>query len=249
MYGFLVRPRWILGHTLAAAGIILFLAAGIWQLNRLSDRISNNEVIQARSAAPVVDLSVALRSVPAGSDPGAELEFRRVAVRGTYAPEHEILVRSRSLAGQAGYHVVTPLSYGDKAVLVNRGFVPQEFDEPPVGPALPPLGPVTVEGRIRASVDPPRIGPRDPSEGHLDQVFWLNIDRIQSQVPLDLVPVTIELVAQTPEPGALPVVLPQPPLDEGPHRGYAIQWFSFAAIAAAGYFFLIRRAARRPGER
>ena len=34
--------------------------------------------------------------------------------------------------------------------------------------------------------------------------------------------------------------MPPPPLDEGPHRSYALQWFSFAAIAIVGTFFFLR---------
>jgi cytochrome oxidase assembly protein ShyY1 len=31
------------------------------------------------------------------------------------------------------------------------------------------------------------------------------------------------------------------PLDEGPHRNYAIQWFSFAAISIIGLMIFLRR--------
>jgi cytochrome oxidase assembly protein ShyY1 len=31
------------------------------------------------------------------------------------------------------------------------------------------------------------------------------------------------------------------PLDEGPHRNYAIQWFSFAAISIGGLVIFLRR--------
>jgi TonB-linked SusC/RagA family outer membrane protein len=44
------------------------------------------------------------------------------------------------------------------------------------------------------------------------------------------------------------VSLPEPqPLEEGNHRSYAVQWFLFAAIAAAGYPLLLRRRTRPPG--
>ena len=39
-----------------------------------------------------------------------------------------------------------------------------------------------------------------------------------------------------------PARLTVPPLDEGPHASYAIQWFSFAAIALAGAAFVIKQA-------
>ena len=57
-----------------------------------------------------------------------------------------------------------------------------------------------------------------------------------------------------PEPGRSPYTLPArtpPPalLDEYMHVSYTIQWFSFAAIFAFGYFQLLRsqeRRSRRP---
>jgi cytochrome oxidase assembly protein ShyY1 len=39
-------------------------------------------------------------------------------------------------------------------------------------------------------------------------------------------------------------VLPEPILDEGPHFGYAVQWFIFSTIALVGYPLIIRRSAR-----
>jgi cytochrome oxidase assembly protein ShyY1 len=39
-------------------------------------------------------------------------------------------------------------------------------------------------------------------------------------------------------------VLPEPALDEGPHLGYAVQWFIFSTIALVGYPLIIRRSAR-----
>jgi len=44
------------------------------------------------------------------------------------------------------------------------------------------------------------------------------------------------------EPGdSLPYPLPPPDLSEGPHLGYAGQWFIFAAIGAVGWVILLRR--------
>jgi cytochrome oxidase assembly protein ShyY1 len=34
-------------------------------------------------------------------------------------------------------------------------------------------------------------------------------------------------------------------LSEGPHLGYALQWFSFVALLGIGYPFFIRRQERR----
>ena len=52
------------------------------------------------------------------------------------------------------------------------------------------------------------------------------------------------LLLQTQRPsqqGALPEPPPLPPLTNGPHLSYAVQWFSFATIAIVGYIVLLRR--------
>ena len=40
---------------------------------------------------------------------------------------------------------------------------------------------------------------------------------------------------------SVPVRLGVPTLDEGPHRTYAVQWFSFAVIAVVGGVVLLRK--------
>jgi len=44
----------------------------------------------------------------------------------------------------------------------------------------------------------------------------------------------------------LPEPSPLPELSEGPHLSYAIQWFTFAVIAVAGFVVLALREGRDP---
>ena len=61
--------------------------------------------------------------------------------------------------------------------------------------------------------------------------------------------VAIQLQEQDPAPtGDLPVVLPPPELDEGPHLSYAIQWFLFTLVALVGFPILIVRLARQEAD-
>ena len=39
-----------------------------------------------------------------------------------------------------------------------------------------------------------------------------------------------------------------PELSEGPHLGYAVQWFIFTAIAVVGYPLVLRRVVLRRGK-
>jgi surfeit locus 1 family protein len=73
--------------------------------------------------------------------------------------------------------------------------------------------------------------------------IWNNADvaRIAGQMPYPVPPVYIQ-----PEPEADDTEPPIPfqpeiELTEGPHFGYALQWFTFATILFLGYPFFLRK--------
>ena len=245
----LLTPRWLAGHALALTLVVLFVNLGFWQLRRLEQRREHVAQVVERSQLPPAPLAEALA---AGEVP----EYRTVAAVGTFDPSEEVLLRGRGRDGQPGFHVLTPLVLSEpaglpgEAVLVERGWVPYALDSVPVTEASPPEGEVVVTGRVRAPTShrAGTLGPRDPAEGELTQTFYVDVERLQPQMPYRLVPAYVELTSvDPPHPGELPLALPEPDLGEGPHLGYAVQWFSFAAIGIVGYLFLLRHVAR--GER
>jgi surfeit locus 1 family protein len=244
----LLRPRWLLGHVLALGLVLLFVNFGFWQLRRLQVRQAENALIARRLAAEPIPLAELLEGGP--SEP-EELAYRRATATGTYDVSGEVLLRSRSRQGQAGWHVLTPLvQESGRALLVDRGWVPYMVDEPPVEEAAPPEGTVRVEGMLRAEQDPPegwpaRFAPRDPAEGALRSAYYVDVERLAPQIPYPLEPVYLELSRQTPEgDGSFPLPPEPPEREQGSHLSYALQWFSFALIGAVGYALLLRRTAR-----
>ena len=243
MYAFLRRPRWIIATSVVVVLAGVFVNLGLWQLRRLEEARQRNDLLAARLALPPEDLDVMLQAV--GEDLPA-IEYHPVRVSGVFDPSGEVLLRSRTLDGVAGFHVVTPLvTEGGNAVLVNRGWVPMEMDQPPV-PAAPPDGRVVVEGLIRLSQERSGLGPADPAEGELALLSRLDIPRIQQQTDDNLVPVSVDLSSVDPDTaGDLPIPIGPPPVDdEGNHLAYAIQWFAFMVVGVVGYVILVRRSAR-----
>ncbi len=268
-----LTPTWLLGHALMVTVVISFSNFGAWQLRRHQERMARNAQIEQRLAAPAVSLETALREAEsarasvagaadavtapasAGIDP---LEYTRVRVSGSFEPAHEVLKRPVSRSGAPGYHVVTPLVLDDgSAVLVERGWVPQSHGSVPVVEAPPPAGRVTLQALAFPSQSPPSgilasLAPRDPPEGSLEQVAYVDVVRLGQQVPYPLQP--LRLVAEaapdqrlTSAPGygaALPLPPEPPEVSMGPHLGYAIQWYAFVAITVIGYAALLRRRAR-----
>jgi surfeit locus 1 family protein len=84
-----------------------------------------------------------------------------------------------------------------------------------------------------------------PGQAPLTTWNFINIDGISRQVDYPLLPAYVQ---QAPDETwtSLPYRSePDVEITEGPHMGYAIQWFTFAAIIAIGYPVLIRRQTAR----
>jgi surfeit locus 1 family protein len=67
---------------------------------------------------------------------------------------------------------------------------------------------------------------------------------VSSRIPHPLAPYYLVQTGDTAT--SHPVRREMPVLDEGPHRGYAVQWFAFAAIALAGAVAVVWRERRLP---
>jgi cytochrome oxidase assembly protein ShyY1 len=259
-----LRPRWWPWHLLVLAVAATFVWLGFWQLDRHGQLQERNALLEARLADAPRPYRQAAGTfdpdAPAGADDGAR--YRPVVAEGRYAAEHEVLLRGRTLEGAPGFHVLTPLIVdggGQRAVLVNRGWIPMQRDDPRLPDASPPEGPVVLEGRLMPEDDPPTgalagLTPRDPADGPLEVAARADVERLAPQMPFALDPFVIELVrTRTPEvptgPEHLPVPLEAPAPEAGPHLSYTLQWWFFAAVALVGYALLLRQrlaaAARR----
>lgn len=238
MFRFLATPRWAIATSVVILLAVLFVNLGLWQLQRRQERAVENTVMSTRLAGELLPLDDLLAGV--GRDP-TSLEYRPVQVSGTYRPDLEVLTRNQTnRAGTVGFDVITPLEYHPgQFVFVNRGWVPREMDQPPVG-ASPPGGEVAVTGVVRLTQERPAVGQTEP-DGALSVAFRVDIARLSEQIPGDVAPVWIQSTVVT---DPYPEVLAVPTFDDpGPHLMYAIQWFSFAIIGVVGFVFLIRREA------
>jgi surfeit locus 1 family protein len=218
----------ILAISFAAVSVSL----GFWQLRRLAERRRANELIVSRRFAPEIPLD----SLPSDT---ATAHFRRARVRGTYDYPNEIVLTLRGRNGSPGVNILTPIrrAGNDTAVLVNRGWV------------YSPDG-VTVETkqwREGDSVDANGFVEVFPTQGPFDkpnQTRPRSMRRLDRSALAKLFPYPIEnyyaVLTDSARSGGPPRIEPTP-LDEGPHRNYAIQWFSFAAISIGGLVIFLRR--------
>lgn len=209
---------------------------GFWQLRRLDERRTlNARILDRRSATPI--------TIEGASRGAAAEPYLPAAARGTYDVAHEMLLYGRSLDGEPGHHVVTPLVLADGgAILIVRGWVPFAMQTAPVPGAAPPVDDVEVSGSLA-----PDEGDGSTAPGANGIVRVLDVGGIASALPYEVFPLPLQLAEQAPpQLGSLPTPVPAPELSEGPHLSYAIQWFAFAAVAVAGGAILLRRRDRRP---
>ncbi|GAP15181.1 uncharacterized conserved protein [Longilinea arvoryzae] len=236
--------RWILTTLLAIAGVGVLIRLGIWQLDRLAQRRVFNERVTAQLQASELDLT---QNVDLGRQL-YDMEYRSVVVRGEYDFSQEVLLRNQDYGGQLGFHVLTPLriANSDQSVLVDRGWIPFDQAAPELRAQFQEPGQVVVRGVIRRPQTHPDFGgvpdpTLAPGETRLDAWNIVNLDRIRLQVAEPLLPVYI---VQGPDPSWSGVPVRQmvmPEISEGPHMGYAMQWFTFAATLGLGYPFFVRK--------
>ena len=224
--------KWILS-ILAISFAAIFISLGFWQLRRLSARRQANVLVAARRFTPEVGLD----SLPPDT---SAAHFRRVRIRGVYDYANEIVYTLRGRNGSPGVNILTPIRRGgsDTAVLVNRGWVYS-----PDGVTID-----TKPWREGDSVDANGFVEVFPTKGPFDA---LNPARPRSMRRLDraairqLFPYPIAnyyvVLTDSARTGSGPPRVEPAPLDEGPHRNYAIQWFSFAAISIGGLVIFLKR--------
>ncbi len=205
---------------------------GLWQRSRLLARRARNAAAQAARQLPELAL---------GSGTGV-LADRRVVAHGRFDPEHQVLLRGQVLNGSPGVVIVTPLlgAAGDSAVLVVRGFVPSADGVTVSGlDSLREPGARSVAGIVRPLDD--RAGRGQPLTRN-GQTSWreLELGALRRELPY---PILAFAIFEPSEPGqtSLPRRLGLPPLDDGPHLSYMLQWFAFALIAVVMALLALRR--------
>ena len=228
---------WLITTLLVFLGSAICVRLGIWQLDRLKQRRAFNTQVETMRATKLLDLN---QDLPADI---SSMEWRAVTVAGEYDFENQVALRNQFNGDQYGYHLVTPLRFPGGSVLVDRGFIPADGNAAPKDwRKYDETGQVTVTGQIRLGQEKPAFGGvADAEAGHLDVWNNLNVVRISEQSPYPIL--TVYVQPNEVENDTTPPIPFQPvvELTEGPHFGYALQWFAFATILFAGYPFFLRK--------
>ena len=211
---------------LGLVGVAILCALGTWQVQRLGDKRAQIASIEARIDASPVDLP----SVP---DPEAD-QYLPVRVTGALSGEEAPVLTSLQGEGP-GYRAVSVLTTGDRRVLVDLGFVPEEAKA-----RSRVAERVTVTGNLLWPQETDSWTPA-PDEGR-NIWFARNVEAMAGQLGTEPVLVVAKGIE-----GADIGTIPQPVDGSGvrnDHLNYAITWFGLAAVWAVMSLWLIRRTRR-----
>lgn len=203
--------------------VIFMIALSVWQVQRLYWKEGLiNERVERTNAAPI--------ALPAPGSDVVAVDFRRVTLQGHFDHAHEFYMAARSQNGNVGYWIVTPLLVDDgkSAVLVNRGWVPDERKEPASRAEGQLAGPVTFDAIIRQPQQQGWFQP--PNEPVKNRWFYLSPAEmamasglpLRTDLYLDAVKVDV--------PGGFPIGGQTRINLANDHLSYAITW---AALAVA----------------
>jgi surfeit locus 1 family protein len=215
--------------TFAIVAAAVFVRLGFWQLHRRQERRARNALITARLDSAEIDVN----ALPGDT---TLARFRRVRVAGVPDYDHELVYAARSYKGSPGVNLLTPVRFPgrDTAVIVDRGWVYagdgatvdfgkwHDRDSTFTGyvEEFPSSGGSTYTGK-------PRI------------IARMSADVVRRALPYPVAPVYVVVLGDSAIAPDRVARLSVPPLDDGPHMGYALQWFAFALIALAGAGFVI----------
>lgn len=222
---------------LAALSAALFIRLGVWQIGRLHEKQARNKVVAQQQVAAAVPVAALPRDT-------SQVHYRLATISGRLDYEHELVVSNRTRRGSPGVDLLTPMRQpgSDTAVLVNRGWV-YSPDATSVDRArwreadtisLTGFAELySVDANLGASADP-RV------------VRRVSAREVGARLPYPVAPFYLVAVGDTAN-LAHPARRETPALDDGPHRGYAFQWFAFAAIALIGAGVVVHGARKTGG--
>jgi len=225
------KEPWSIFKTIVALGLVfLCLVAADWQYTRGNDRQARNNIIEERIARSPIELS----SRDAVLDNN---EWHSITTTGRFDSTQQILLRNRYWEGKYGYEVLTLFTNasGEK-FWVDRGWVKAgaTATTPPEVTAVP-VGDVSITGRFRLDSSLPR-----GSFFALPATGEGLVSELNAQSQLDTEKFYIDLLSGS-EASLTPAAPAQlPPLSDGPHKAYALQWLFFGGLIVYGRI-LIRR--------
>jgi len=211
--------RMIAPLIFGVAGVAMLLSLGVWQLQRLDQKLAIIAAIEARMVSEPVP-------VPENANKN-DHNYLRVFANGNLSGDEIHVLTSLKFEGP-GYRVVSRLARDGGAILTDIGFIPVEDKN-----KARPKGPVRVFGNL---LWPNEIDPSFTPEPDLAKNIWFARDlpemaRVLQASPILIVAERVEyLIDGAWQPLAAASPLPVTTNIPNDHLEYAITWFSLVLV-------------------
>ena len=208
----------------------LLVSLGFWQLQRADEKAllaAAFEQQQARAPAPLDEVT---------AYPVEQLAYLPVLLKGQYRQGEHFLLDNRMFGRKFGNEVLSVFELDSGGmVLVNRGWIEADSSRRSM-PLVPEVeGSATVSGHVYVSPgEPYRLADEPLGASWPRQVQAVQVEKMAQVVGGDLFSYPVRIDAESP--GALTVDWQVINVSPAKHHGYAVQWFSMAAMLALIYF-------------
>ena len=225
---FQFTPNW----RVIALGVLLtpvLVSLGFWQLHRADEKrqlLAAFQQKRERGPVPIEQL-----------DPGGNLYYQPVRLRGEYLRGKNLLLDNRIRRGRFGYEVVTPFLLADSSriVLVNRGWVPGDSSRRTLPAIDQSAGRVELTGDIYVPQGKPVTLAEERASGWPRVVQNVDIEGLRKAFRRPLFPYTVRLNGDAP--GAYQPNWTIVNLTPARHTAYAVQWFAMSAALVLAVVF------------
>jgi cytochrome oxidase assembly protein ShyY1 len=244
--------------------VALGIALGNWQLRRAAEKEAIGAAILERGRLPPVVIGggggeekydrvgTSPHPTTAKANPTTVArEYRRVRITGEFVAGWPVFLDNRPYQGRAGFYLAMPfkIAGSDRHVLVLRGWLPRDPREYTRLPNYEtPRGTTTIEGILVASAGHVlQLGAAAPLKpGALVQN--LEVDALARAGGLKLEPLLVQQTGPRADGEVLVRDWPAPDTGIDKHRGYAVQWYALAAMAALFFVITGFRSGRKQAE-
>ncbi len=210
----------------------LLLGLGYWQLNRADEKQALIEQRVKGDQAETTQLTALAGADEDSQALSAEVwNYKKIKVRGHYDNNLYVLLDNRTRNGKVGYEVINFFRADNgRALWVNRGWIkaPLYRDQWPEIESV--TGDVSITGTLYFQQDQSyTLAPQQFTDRWPRRIQRFDIHELNVEPEHELYPFTVRLTDDE-QPGALQTGWRIPKMSPEKHFGYAIQWFSLAAV-------------------
>jgi cytochrome oxidase assembly protein ShyY1 len=218
-----IRLPWLIFTLVIFAGLVKL---GIWQSSRALEKEQRLDRIVELKQQNSLSLPKVLALKKINTQVNYINDFP-VTIDGSFLPNIVFLLDNQVNKSSLGYRVYQVVQAGEKAILVNLGWIQGSINRQELPKVVPLVGPLQFEGHIRFIEKGIMLAEQNFKINQWPlRVQQIELDKFSALIGIELLPFVVYL-DENEELGFVknwkPIVMPPEK-----HRAYAFQWFSLA---------------------